>query len=343
MKFTNEVLTKAIKLKGSLNRLPSRKELSNLLNISDGQARILRGIIENYDIINSNELEKENKIDIEIDKKKGNFDYDKWIDHLEETKKLKNEYSNCQNKCNINIKTDFDKIIIQPLSDLHIGCLTTDYRALRKFTDLILKYDNLYTCFIGDLVENIVDFKNKLTLHNQILNPKEQELFIESWIEKIKHKVLFSSWGNHEDFESRLTGRNSIQKIVEKNIVYFDRIGIANININDVNYQIIVNHRAKGSTINNRLNGLKKIARYDLPNGDIYIGGHLHHPAIEYNFERGKFQSFVLLSSLKQNDIYAQKNFSYNYSNIMPCLIMDSKIKDSFVVPTINNAITLLS
>jgi hypothetical protein len=262
------------------------------------------------------------------DKKVGETDWREWSQHLQAGQKLHEKSSCSQDKCQIEIKTDKDHIIYQPLSDIHIGSIGCDYKSLEDFTDMILNFDNVFFSLTGDSVDGFYQFKNMLAIHQMQLSPEEQLSFFESWVNETRHKFLFSTWGNHEAMEERASGMNSTKRMLNRKIVYFNGIGIANLKINDVEYKIVATHKTRNNSMYNRTHGLKQLARNDIPDADIYLAGHIHTSSFEMAFERGQEQLFALLGTLKKNDGFAKRYFSYYVSQQMTAIVLNTKKKE---------------
>lgn len=264
------------------------------------------------------------------DKKIGEVSWREIAEYLGEGQKIFQKASKSQDKATIKVTTDQDYIIYQPLSDLHIGAKGCNYSQLVQFTDAILEIPNLYFSTHGDHTDNFNRFKNMLAVHQMKLSPEEQLKFFESWLEETKHKYLYSTWGNHEEMEERASGINSIKNILSNHLIYFNGIGVATLMVNDIEYVIVVTHKTRFNSSFNGTHGLKQLARKEYPNADIYISGHTHTPDYERVPERGRLQVFIVSSSLKFDDGYSKRYFSYWVENAMPCLVLGAKEK-SFV------------
>ena len=260
-----------------------------------------------------------------LDKKIGEVNFREVVSHLQERQRLHDKASYSQSDVHPYLKTKSDKIIILPLSDLHIGALGTDYELLLSFNDFLLKHDSIYTILVGDIADNFVSFKNKLAMHQMILSPEEQDQFVESWIKEIKHKILSAFWGNHEEMEERASGRNAIKRILSHNVPYVNGIGRVKLNINNEEYRICATHKTRYYTSLNMTHGLKRLAQMELPDEDIYIAGDKHVPDMEVAFQRGQRQTFLQLGTLKTEDSYSKRYFSYFTSSAMPCVALDSR------------------
>lgn len=276
---------------------------------------------------------------VKTDKKEGSFDWREWVPNMQERQKLHEKYSTSQNDANIKIETSYPCIVLKPMADMHIGSLGTNYDRLLDFTDALLEIPYLYTCFIGDETDTFVSFKSQLPMLSQILSPEEQDEFLSSWLNEIDHKLLFATWGNHSSFEEKVSARNSVKKILSKNTVYFNGIGICNLELNAVKYQIVATHVTRYSSSFNKTHGLKQLARKEIPFADIYLTGHIHDPSYEVSFERGIDQLFMVLGSLKENDSFAKRYFSYFASKKDGAIVLDSTNKRVIAYPSLADAL----
>jgi len=268
---------------------------------------------------------------IRSNKKRGVFSWREHAEHAKQNRSLhqKASWSNDDGKIHIDIESK--NIIVQPLGDLHFGSIASDMNALIDITNAIVNDPRIYIILLGDLTDNFVSFKNKLAMHQQIMSPSEQDDFLESWLNEIKHKVLFATWCNHSEFEERVSGKNAIKKILSRSVMYFNGMAKVSLNINDVEYKLAATHKTRFNSSFNATHGLKQMARKDFPDCDVYLAGDTHWPAMERSFERGIEQLFIKIGSLKLDDGYSKRYFSRYSSAAMPCFVLDTKKKD--VVP----------
>lgn len=280
---------------------------------------------------------------VSSDKKLATVDFWEWTGHLIDHQKLHERASRSQKKANIHIDTPLDELIIQPLSDLHFGAIGADYELLKAYTNMILEIPELYIILAGDMVDNFVNFRNKLAMHQQILSPDQQEEYFTEWLNLIRHKVLFATWGNHEEFDEKATGKNHIKKILNEKNIYFNGIGQADVRINEQKYKIVVTHKTRFHSSFNTTHGLKQLARKDIPDADLYIAGDKHTPAKETAIERGMTQIFLMMGTLKVNDGYSQRYFSYMTNSDMPCVVVSTKTKKMVDFFDISSALKYIS
>ena len=170
-------------------------------------------------------------------KKHGVTNWREIATHCDTRQKLHEKASYSQDSCTINIKTNKKYIILQPISDIHVGSSGTAYSNFMNWTDEMIKEDSVYLCGLGDMTDKFSQFKNMLAVHQMVLSPEEQDEFLESWIREIEHKFLFSTWGNHEAMEEKASGQNSTKRVFNRKVVYFNGIGICDLNINKTNYR----------------------------------------------------------------------------------------------------------
>jgi hypothetical protein len=262
-----------------------------------------------------------------VGKKEPVFDWREWSTHLQQRQVLTKKASGSNDTGTIRITTDKDYIIFRPLADMHIGSIATDYEAFREFTDQSLKSDNTYLALIGDQVDNFVNFKNMLAVHQQILSPEQQYYFIQSWIAEVERILMFITWGNHEAFEEGFTGMSAFKRLYTKRAMYFNGLATVRVFVNDIEYKIVATHKARFHSSFNKTHGLKQLARKEIPDADIYVEAHYHDPDMEQAWERGMDQIFLNLGSLKVDDGYAKRYFSCYSSSVMPCVVLGAKNK----------------
>ena len=144
--------------------------------------------------------------------------------------------------------------------------------------------------------------------------------------------------GNSE-FEERVSARNTVKKILSRNVVYFNGIGVCNIKVNDQTYKAVSTHKCRYNSSFNKTHGLKQLARRDIPDADVYISAHIHDPAYEISFERGIEQAFIVLGSIKRNDGYAKRYFADFSARRDAAIVLDSTEHRMIVFPCLEDAL----
>lgn len=276
---------------------------------------------------------------VKDDKKMGEFNWREWVPHLQERQKLHEKASWSQDSASITIETTFPCIVFKPIADNHLGDIGCEYDRFLDFTDNLVSIPYLYTALLGDDTDNFVSFKSQLAMLQQIMTPEEQDEFLESWLNEISHKVIFASHGNHSEFEEKVSARNSVKKLLNRNVVYFNGIGVCNLQINQQQYRIVATHKTRYNSSFNKTHGLKQLARKDIPDADIYLSGHIHDPSMEWSFERGLYQLFMVLGTIKNNDGFGKRYFSYFSARKDGAIVLDSTIHRVIPFPCLEDAL----
>jgi predicted MPP superfamily phosphohydrolase len=186
-----------------------------------------------------------------------------------------------------------EEIEVHPLSDVHLGDVHCDYKALRERLDHILNTENSYCLLGGDLMDCAIAASVGDT-YAASMQPMEQ---LKQCVEIFKpladkKKILAVCGGNHEhriwkqdgiDVTALMCSQLGIaEKYTETTALLFIRFGKGDTHHNHGRRQlhtIYVTHgsgggRREGGKIN-RLADLAAIV-----DADIYVMGHTHMPAI---------------------------------------------------------------
>lgn len=259
-------------------------------------------------------------------KKKGVIHWEDFFRISEEHQQLKGKSSWSQDSAIINIwdKYKIDKpIVIQAVSDTHIGSIATNYQALREITHGVLNTPNLFWILNGDLTETTVVFKNALAVHSQTMGIEEQHDVLESWLDTIAPKVLCAGWDNHGiEREERFGAFSHIKRLLNRRFIYHNGIGEITIEHGKANYKVIVSHKISGYSIFNQLHGAKRLMRLQFPDADICLTGDKHTPDIETYYE-GKFRRGAMMGgSFKIDCGYSKRYFSLYTHMDMPAMVL---------------------
>lgn len=259
-------------------------------------------------------------------KKKGSVDWREHIEHAQKTQQLKRKSSYSQDHAIINIREKYGinkPIVIQCLSDLHIGAMATNYDALKEITDGILRTPNLFVILNGDLTETTAVFRNALAVHSQVTDIETQHDILESWLKEIQDKVLTAGWDNHGvEREEKIGAFSHIKRLLNRTFIYHNGMGRIDIEHGAATYKLMVSHAIPGASIFNRLHGVKRLLRLKFPDVDIGITGDQHTPDVETYFE-GKFRRGAIMGgTLKIEDGYTKRYFDLYSHMEMPCVVL---------------------
>lgn len=175
---------------------------------------------------------------------------------------------------------DHESIYIIPLSDVHIGEEGFNETLLDNIIKMVLKQDNLFVVLLGDLINNALK-TSKSDVYTATMTPQQQVNYIVDKLKPIRHKILGSVSGNHEDRTSKDAGIDLSAVIAQFLDIPYDSASLV--------YQI--KHGTKGSGKNNyviytthgfggggskgaKANKLQKLSELCL--ADLYVMGHIH-------------------------------------------------------------------
>jgi len=233
----------------------------------------------------------ENDIIEYLDKNESeNVHWKELFDHFQKHQNLTDRMSNGQVFATIKIETDRDNIAIATSADWHMGSSSVDYASFGRNIDYISNTDGMYVLCVGDYRDNFVKFRTASCILDQIMGPKEQTQLLASILEefKAKNKVLAMTWGNHDDNrDEQNTGFSIVQHMFGDDFVYFDGMGVLNLEIinkkrgTTVSYSIVMSHVGKGYSMYNENHGQRRLYKEFYP-GDVVVTAHKHTPAFQY-------------------------------------------------------------
>jgi hypothetical protein len=126
------------------------------------------------------------------DKKTGEFKWREWVPAMQQMQALKKKGSWSQDHAVIELGDGTRPVGLIDFSDQHMGAWSTDYDALVRLTDEIIKTDDLYVALLGDYGHYAIKLRNVLEVSDNLLPPEQQTDFIESWFDEIWHKVAIA-------------------------------------------------------------------------------------------------------------------------------------------------------
>jgi hypothetical protein len=256
------------------------------------------------------------------DKKIGGINWRESITLIKQFQDLRSKASWSQHDANVTIGDGTSPVAIMFLSDMHIGAIGSDHEMFLELTDIILNTPNLYVAILGDVVEMAIKLRSVAEVCAQILDPFLQVEFMESWIEEIKHKVVFATWGNHEsDRNEALSGNCPIKNIIARRVPYFSGLGHPNLMVGDQVYKMAASHKFQGVTATDCTAGCKKYLRQEYPEGEIAVQGDCHRAGVSIYNEGGKRRIAMTSGTLIRSG-FSQRYFSLKTSTAFPVLAL---------------------
>jgi predicted phosphodiesterase len=179
---------------------------------------------------------------------------------------------------------DIEKLVIYPISDIHVGTRNFEKEMFKKFVANIAKDKNAYVILCGDLINNNV-VGSVGNIFEDEMPPGEQKKWLREELKPIKNKILAVVSGNHDSRSKRLTDCDPIEDVCDylgiqrlyRPIEAFVKVtfGKQSVGANKQMYGIYMNHGAGGGSFPGA--SMNKIERMSMSvNADIYVFGHFH-------------------------------------------------------------------
>ena len=205
-----------------------------------------------------------------------------------------------------------DSDIVLILGCMHLGNAGVDYDFFQELTDIIKEHKLRFIMAGDDIDWFFTNFYNALPVHEQVLTPDEQFLFLEQWLQEVGEYLVCSCWGNHDYRLEALTGLKFFDRLKSRFAPYFNGIGKLHLSVGKQKYEIVLTHKAPGYSTFNPLHGLFNLSRR-IVDADLFIGGHTHDSARGKWRVREKKVLSIKASTLIKNDIYAERHFTFGH------------------------------
>jgi len=235
------------------------------------------------------------------------------------------------------VEIDADKISVALIADLHIGSWGTDYTLFEKLTEEIKNTPNLYVILAGDLLQMSIKMRNVLEMSDNLLPPKWQIKFLDSWLSEIYHKVLVSTWDNHAVMrEEAATGYSTYASIFDRKVDFSNGICHLDVKVKEQEYKIAVAHFFRGNSIYNPVHSHMRYSKFEGHDREIIMAGDSHVPGIAQWYESGKKKIALNCGSLQTSSGYGQRFFSLITHPVFPCVILSGETHDFHAVDSIS-------
>lgn len=262
-------------------------------------------------------------LDYLADNKKdgGGFSWRDAVPVVEAMRDLKHRASYSQSEAAFDFSEMDRPMLVMPISDWHFGSFGTNHQALLKFTDFILSTPGLYVAVLGDMLQMSINMRGVAEMADNVLTPDLQLRFLESWLEEIAPRVLFSTWDNHAVMrEEKNAGSSRYADIFKRRVVYYDGIGHASVLVGTQTYQFAASHFFQGRSIYNPVHGQIRYGMWENPDADIIIAGDSHVPGFMQYTRGGKWHTAINCGTAQKQSAYAKRFFSLKTFADFPCL-----------------------
>lgn len=197
------------------------------------------------------------------------------------------------------------------LSDTHIGNIGADHDALERLTDDILSTPNLYVALLGDMQDMAIRLRGVLEVTSNVLTPEQQHRYVESWIEEIGPRILFSTWDNHSVMrEEGQAGSSRYADIMKRRVIWHSGIGHPDITVGGQTYKLAVSHVFRGRSIENPCHGAMRYMRREGIDREIAVAGDSHVPGLIRYTDGGIWRMAVNAGTLHMDSGYGKRFFS---------------------------------
>ena len=179
---------------------------------------------------------------------------------------------------------DIDKLMLYPISDIHVGCRSFDKEMFRRFIQRIASDKNAYVILCGDLMNNNL-ISSVGNVYEEEMPPSEQKKWLREELKPIKNKILAVVSGNHDSRSKRVSDSDPVEDICDylgieelyRPIEAFVKItfGKCRTGANKQMYGIYMNHGSGGGGFPGA--AMNKIERVSMNvSADIFVFGHYH-------------------------------------------------------------------
>lgn len=261
---------------------------------------------------------------LESDKKLASVGWREMCDAADKMIEFMGSCSFNQDEATVHIKNAKKPIGVICLSDLHWGSYGTNHSLIKQITDEILSIPDLYVLALGDLEHMAIKLRGVNEVMDNVLPPKIQHQFTESWLEEIGHRILCATWDNHSVMrEEDGAGSSTYAQIMNRKVVYHNGIGHVNIGVGKQLYKAAVTHKFRFRTEVHALHGHKKYLRSEAPDREIACAGDTHVPAMEKYFDGGLERLVINCGTTQLNSGYAKRFFSLKTEPVFPMFTLD--------------------
>jgi predicted phosphodiesterase len=250
-------------------------------------------------------------------------------------------YETAKREVSLEIKTS-DRILVIPLSDLHLGGGGTDYRGILKFLDLVKDKKNVFIIDLGDRIDN---FQSKApTLgFRQIVDPDIQKQMVSQFLGSLQKQFLCILQGNHEERSWKSDSFCHTSFLADKftipNLLFG---GFLNLKVGKVDYKFLLRHKYRFRSSFNLTHTCKRLLE-TWGNADIVIVAHQHCPSFEMTPHKYQEQKvFIRPGSFLVKDRWAESQGYLDAIAEFPCIILNPRRKEMTPLMGIEQGLKIL-
>lgn len=257
---------------------------------------------------------------ISWDKKEKDFHWTDVLEPLEARQHIAKAASSSQDFAHIQIDTD-RPVPVLFISDWHIGSWGVNYKEIAQTTFRIRQLGIRIAC-LGDMLQMSIRMRNVMEMGDNLLSPREQMLFLESWLNDLAPQMLWSTWDNHSVArEEEFTGLSRYAELFKDKCIYHSGIGHVDLTVGEETYKIVSSHRFTGNTPLNPTAGQEKYMRFEGIDRELAIAGDSHRPSVKEYADGPLNRIAINCGTLQKDSGYAKRFFSLYSHDWMPVVV----------------------
>lgn len=195
-------------------------------------------------------------------------------------------------------------------SDEHLESSGCELSTLKDMASTVANTDGLYAGLHGDIRDNFILSKMMVATFGRKMSPQQALRLADYYFSLFGGKILWVVAGNHDNWEGRVSGMDSLADLVERHAVLYDNSQFSiRLRCSGVTYTLFVRHKWKMNSTYNETHSTKQTLRMGLapPETDVVVMGDTHQPAIEYWVWAGRRRLAIRTGSAKREDEYAHE------------------------------------
>lgn len=230
-----------------------------------------------------------------------------WTSYLSEMQKRRNEILPLPSSIEIKHKAK-QPVFYALFGDIHAGGDQVDYKRVQDEVEAVRDQPGAFALAMGDLTDNF--FFNPAQ-HDELINIQEQSLYGRKLLDTLKGKLMAAWAGNHELWSSR-DGLTMYHDFVERyGAHYLEGLAHIGLTVGDSLFHIFGAHQFGGHSIYNAAHPEHRMQREEGDGGDIFIGAHTHHKAVNRQTVKGvgggREVLYISIGAYKASDAFGRK------------------------------------
>lgn len=193
------------------------------------------------------------------------------------------------------------------VGDAHIGSACADYDRLDWVVNEVTESEHgkLYVLQVGDLLDSMIWSKVALIGRESGVDVPEELVAATHWLERLadSNKFMGMVAGNHDLISEKITGVGGLENVLlrlKSEIICEKHELTLTVLVGDQEYDIVLRHKVKGSSMWNPAQGPAKWLRMNgASDADMIITGHVHRSGYQSLVMGGRQRHAVQLGAYK--------------------------------------------